>query len=114
MGELVSLSEQENIDCCTPGNGGCNGWPGQEIAWYGKNNVMAKTEESYPYRGSSEIPKPDGTPCKSSSGTPTKATTAGRICVANDPAIITAHLKTMGPAVWMIDATCLQSYSRGI
>lgn len=113
--ELVSVSEQENIDCCTPGNGGCNGWPGQEIDWYSKNGgTYAKTEASYPYQGSSQIPKPDGTKCHSSSGTPTTATSAGRICLANDPAAINAHLKTIGPAVWMIDASCLQSYSSGV
>jgi hypothetical protein len=113
--ELVSISEQENIDCCTPGNGGCNGWPGQEIDWYSKNGgTFAKTESSYRYKGSSQIPKPDGTTCYSSSGTPTTATTAGRICLANDPSTINAHLKTMGPAVWMIDASCLQSYSSGV
>jgi len=113
--DLVSLSVQENIDCCTPGNGGCNGWPGQEIDWYSKNGgTYAKTEQSYPYKGSSQIPKPDGTKCFSSSGSPTTATSAGRICLANDPATINAHLKAMGPAVWMIDASCLQSYSSGV
>lgn len=113
--KLVSLSEQETIDCCTPGNGGCNGWPGQEIAWYGKSKIMAKTEESYPYKGSSQIPKPDGTPCRASSGIETTATSAGRICLGkDDPSAILANLKTFGPAVWMIDATCLQFYSGGV
>jgi len=113
--DLVSLSEQEVLDCCTPGNGGCNGWPGQEIAWYGKNGgVMAKTEASYPYKGSSDIPRKDGTPCYSSSGTPTTATAAGRICLENNKSSINAHLNKLGPAVWMIDASPLQFYSSGI
>lgn len=112
--DLVSVSEQEVIDCCTPGNGGCNGWPGQEIDWYSKAGIKAKTEASYPYKGSSQIPKPDGTACHSSSGTETTATSAGRICLENDPALINAHLKALGPAVWMIDASCLQFYSGGI
>jgi len=114
--ELVSLSEQEVIDCCTPGSGGCNGWPGQEIDWYSKEGgVQAKTEESYPYKGSSQIPKPDGTPCLSSSGTPTTATSAGRLCLAKDPASINAHLHRLGPAVWMINAGLrLQFYSGGV
>lgn len=112
--KLVSLSEQEVIDCCTPGNGGCNGWPGQEIAWYGKSSIMAATEQSYPYKGSSAIPKPDGTACHSDQGTPTTATSSGRICLANDPASINAHMKALGPNVWMIDASCLQSYSSGV
>lgn len=113
--DLVSLSEQENIDCCTPGNGGCNGWPGQEIDWYSRNGgVFASTEASYPYKGSRDVPKPDGTVCHSASGTPTTATSGGRLCLANDPSVINAHLKKLGPAVWMIDATSLQFYSGGI
>jgi len=113
--DLVALSEQEVIDCCTPGFGGCNGWPGQEIDWYSKDGgVFAKTESSYAYKGSSAIPKADGTPCLSSSGTPTTATSAGRLCLANDPAMINAHLHTLGPAVWMIQADVLQFYSAGV
>jgi len=112
---LVSISEQEVIDCCTPGNGGCNGWPGQEIDWYNQRGIFAKTEESYRYKGSSQIPKPDGSTCYSASGVATTVTTSGRVCLGlSDPDAITAHLALMGPAVWMIDATCLQSYSRGV
>jgi len=110
--ELVSLSEQELLDCCTP-NFGCNGWPGEEIVWYGHYNKFASTEESYPYHGASSIPMPDGTPCKT--GTPTTATSSERVCVPNsDPDVIKANLKTLGPAVWMIDSTCLQFYSGGV
>lgn len=109
--DLVSLSEQELLDCCTP-DFGCNGWPGEELVWYAHYNKFASTEESYPYHGAASIPMPDGTPCKS--GTPTLATSTARICVPNDPDVIKANLKTLGPAVWMIDATCLQFYSSGV
>jgi C1A family cysteine protease len=110
--DLVSLSEQEVLDCCTPSTG-CNGWPGEEIAWYSHDGgKFASTEESYPYKGSSQIPRPDGTPC--GTGTATKATSSGRVCVQNDPEQVKAHLKELGPAVWMIDATCLQFYSSGV
>jgi len=113
--DLVVLSEQEVIDCCTPGSGGCNGWSGQEIDWYSKDGgVFAKTQSSYPYTGSDDIPKPDGTACLSSSGVPTTATSAGRLCLANDPAMINAHLHTLGPAVWMIQAEGLDFYSAGV
>lgn len=112
--DLVSLSEQENIDCCTPGFGGCMGWPGQELAWYANEGVFAKTEASYPYTGSFAIPAKDGTTCRSSSGEATVATTSSVTCVALDPDTIKAHLIASGPAVWMIDATCLQLYSSGI
>jgi cathepsin F len=109
--DLVSLSEQQIIDCCTPSTG-CNGWPGEEIAYYAHHHVAAVTEASYRYKGSSKIPKPDGTSCKT--GKATKATSSKRICIPNDSDKVLAHLKTLGPAVWMIDASCLNGYRGGI
>lgn len=108
--DLVSLSEQEVIDCCT-GSDGCKGWPGQELMWYSNNNFYASTEESYPYRGSSSS-------CKRSSATQTTATLADRICVGNGPEgnqdAILAKLQTHGPAVWMIGCQDLHQYRGGI
>merc|ERR1711934_409439 len=34
--------------------------------------------------------------------------------MGDDPSAILANLKAMGPAVWMIDASCLQFYSGGV
>lgn len=108
--ELVSLSEQEVIDCCTSADG-CNGWPGQELMWYANNNFYASTEASYPYHGSSSG-------CKRSSATQTRATLTERICVGNGPEgnqdAILAKLQTHGPAVWMIGCQDLHQYRGGI
>jgi len=110
--DLVSLSEQQLIDCCTPSTG-CHGWPGEEIAYYAHHHAAAVTEASYGYTGASTIPKPDGTPCKT--GTATPASSSKRICVPiADPDTIMANLKTLGPAVMMIDSICLQGYKSGV
>lgn len=108
--DLVSLSEQENIDCCTSADG-CTGWPGQELMWYSEHKFTASTDDSYPYTGS-------GSGCKRSSATQTKATLSERICVGNGPEgnqdAILEKLKTHGPAVWMIGCGDLHSYKGGI
>jgi len=107
---LVSLSEQENIDCCTSGDG-CTGWPGQELMWYADNKFYASTEESYPYTGS-------GSSCRRSQATQTKATISERICVGNgvdgNQDAILEKLQSHGPAVWMIGSGPLSGYRGGI
>jgi len=107
---LVSLSEQENIDCCTSAQG-CHGWPGQEIDWYKNNNYGASTEASYTYKGKS------GT-CKRDQAKATKATSSGKICVGNgaggDQSAILAHLIKYGPAVWMMGSSGLSGYRSGV
>jgi len=108
--ELIELSEQESIDCCTSEDG-CTGWPGQELMWYSIHGYGASTMASYPYKGS-------GGTCKRSSATQTKASLKERICVGNGPDgnqdNILAKLKTHGPAVWMIGCGDLHSYRGGI
>merc|ERR1712216_750687 len=42
------------------------------------------------------------------------ATSSNKICVPNDADQVLARLASLGPAVWMIDASCLQGYRRGI
>jgi len=46
---LVSLSEQQLVDCAKPGNSGCNGgMPERALAWLGKNGGPCN-QQDYPY-----------------------------------------------------------------
>lgn len=50
-GQLVSLSEQEVLDCSSPPNNGCHGGnPAAAIDWVSANGGLT-TESDYPYEG---------------------------------------------------------------
>lgn len=109
-GHLVSLSEQNLIDCSTNyGNRGCNGgWMNQAFQ-YIQDNGGIDTEYSYPYRGANGV-------CSFDSKN-VGATDNGFINIPhNDEVKLKEALATMGPIAVAIDASnpSFQHYESGI
>merc|ERR1711962_301825 len=108
--KLVSLSEQNLVDCCTPyGNYGCRGGWQENAFKYIKANGGIDTEASYPYYAVQYA-------CRYNSAYDAAQVTGYVDVTRNDENALKQAVGTIGPISIAIDATrpSFQSYKSGV
>ena len=110
-GKLISLSEQNLVDCSDDyGNMGCDGGRQEDAFDYIKDNGGIDTEESYPYEAK------DGK-CRFSLTDSSGATVTGYTTIsAKDEVALKQAVATVGPIAVSIDASknSFMQYSSGV
>ena len=107
-GKLVSLSEQQLVDCATEpeyeARGCSGGWPWSVLGYVQKKGLC--TEEDYPYHGKDED-------CKDDKCT-VAVQTAGEVQLPQGDEASLANAVAMTPVSIVLDASAMQFYKDGI
>jgi len=107
-GSLVSLSEQNLVDCSTE-NAGCNGGDMQLAYDYIKSNKGIDTESSYPYQARDRT-------CRYNAANVGATITGYEVLPSGDEDALVNALASVGPIAIAIDASqfSFQFYSGGV